>query len=201
MRIYGITGGAGSGKSEAARHFATLGIPVIDADKAGHDVIAPGGAAEESLIKEFGDSILTSGTIDREKVSHIVFNDPDALQRLNRIVHPAIFGVIGERIAALGEGGHARVLIDAALLAEKGVKEPWLHGLILVTAPAEERIRRLVELRGMPREEAERRLAAQSPPESKRPLADWVIENHGGLDELHAAVAAVVSTLDGELGP
>ena len=195
MKIYGITGGAGSGKSEAARYFAARGIPVIDADKVGHEVIAPGGAAEQQLIKEFGESILTSGTIDREKVSRIVFNDSAALQRLNSIVHPAIFGVMSERIAALAEAGHDTVLIDAALLGEKGTLEPWLGGLVLVLAPEEERIRRLVELRGMTRDEAERRLRAQTPPESKRALAGWIIDNDGGLDKLEAAVAAIVSTI------
>lgn len=195
MRIYGITGGAGSGKSEAARCFAAHGIPTMDADKIGHEVIGPGGAAEAPLREAFGDSILSSGTIDREKVSQIVFRDPEALQRLNGIVHPAIFSVMAGRIAALESAGHGRVLIDAALLAEQGAREPWLDGLVLVLAPAEERIRRLVALRGMPQAEAERRLAAQTPPEQKRPLADWVIENTGGLEALQAAVRVIVRAM------
>ncbi len=184
MRIYGITGGTGSGKSEAARRFAQLGFPVIDADAIGHEVIAPGGAAEKAVIEAFGQAIVTDGAIDRGKLGARVFSDDEARKRLNAIVHPAIGMAIAMRCAALAEQGHDAVIIDAALIAENGKKDDFLSGLIVVTCPVDERIRRLVELRGIDEAEARRRIAAQTPPERKLALADWVIDNSGSKEEL-----------------
>lgn len=195
MRIIGLTGGAGSGKSEAAKRFAQRGIPVIDADKVGHDVISPGGAAEQTVQAAFGDDVCVSGTIDREKLAAAVFGDAAALRRLNEIVHPAIAREIVLQCRALAEAGHRAVVIDAALLAENGAREPWLDGLIVVACPREERLRRLVALRGMRREDAERRLRMQTPPEAKAALADWVIENTGSLADLYARVDEVIDRL------
>jgi len=195
MRIFGITGGTGSGKSEAARRFAHHGFPVIDADAVGHEVIAPGGAAEAGVIEAFGNEILTDGVIDRAKVGARVFADADALKRLNAIVHPAIGMTIAMRCAALTEEGHDAVFIDAALLADNGRKDDYLSGLILVLCPEDERVRRLVAHRGIAEAEARRRIAAQVPPERKVALADWVIENTGTKEALHAKVDAIVEEL------
>lgn len=195
MRLIGLTGGTGSGKSAAAQRIASHGIPVIDADAVGHEVIAPGGAAAEAVAAAFGETVCTDGAIDRDKLGDRVFGDPEALRRLNAIVHPAIIGFIGGRCARLAEEGHGCVVIDAALLAENGTRDPWLDKLILVLAPEAMRVDRLVRLRGMTRERAAQRIAAQTPPESKRALADWVIENDGTLETLHAAVDGVVAAL------
>lgn len=195
MRIYGITGGIGSGKSEAARRFAERGVPVIDADAIGHDVIGPGGAAEQAVIGAFGPEVLTDGAIDRAKVSARVFRDDDARRQLNAIVHPAIGMAIAVRCAALAEAGHDTALIDAALLAENGRKDDFLAGLIVVTCPTEERIRRLVAHRGIEEAEARRRIAAQTPPEHKIAIADWVIDNSGTKEELRARVDALAEEL------
>lgn len=191
MRIYGITGGTGSGKSAAAARFAKHGIAVIDADRVGHEILAPGGAAERAVLEAFGGDILTDGAIDRAKLGARVFANPDALARLNALTHPAIFGEIGRRCAAHAQEGRAAVLIDAALIAEGGQREPFLDGLVLVLAPAETRALRLVEGRGLAPDQAARQIAAQRPPEDKRPLADWVIENDGAIDALHARVDAI----------
>ena len=195
MRIYGLTGGIGSGKSEAARRFAALGIPVIDADSVGHAVIAPGGAAADEVAAAFGPEALTNGIIDREKVSARVFADPAALQTLNAIVLPAIYREIMRQCVARAEAGDKAIIIDAALLAEKGRKEPFLEGLIVVTCSAATRIARLVNRRGMDRADAERRIAAQAPPQRKVALADWVIENDGTLEELYAQVDHVAKAI------
>jgi dephospho-CoA kinase len=195
MRVYGLTGGTGSGKSAAARRFATHGIGVIDADQVGHDVLAPGGAAEQAVRDAFGNDILTDGVIDRAKLGARVFADPDALRQLNSLTHPAIFGEIGRRCADLVQAGHRVVMIDAALLAEGGQRESFLDGLVLVLAPAETRSARLVTGRGLAPEQAARQIAAQQPPEDKRPLADWIIDNDGDLAHLHRQVDAIAREL------
>ncbi|MCC6793854.1 MAG: dephospho-CoA kinase [Candidatus Hydrogenedentes bacterium] len=194
MRIYGLTGGTGSGKSEAARRFASHGIPIIDADAVGHEVIAPGGAAEKSVIDAFGEGILTDGAIDRGKLGTQVFRNEEARKKLNSIVHPAIGMAIAMRCAALAEQRDV-VIIDAALIAENGKKEDYLSGLMLVLCPDDLRVQRLVAHRGVDEAEARRRIAAQTPPEKKLALADWVIDNSGDIDALHARVDEVAEVL------
>lgn len=197
MRIYGLTGGTGSGKSEVARRFVELGIPVIDADQAGHDVIEPGGPGVRAIVEAFGDLVLTNGAVDRGKLAALVFADKTALAKLNAIVHPLIGQVIAERCSEWAAKGHDVVVLDAALLAENGKREPWLHGLILVTANRDLRFSRLVTLRAMDPDEARRRIEAQTPPETKIPAADWIIENEGTLEALRARtdeIAAVIKT-------
>ena len=199
MRIYGLTGGTGSGKSEAASRFATHGFPIIDADAAGHEVIAPGGAAEKAVIDTFGPGILTDGAVDRVKLGAQVFRNDEARKKLNAIVHPAIGMAIAMRCAALAED-HDLVIIDAALIAENGKKEEYLSGLILVLCPDNLRVQRLVAHRGSDEAEARRRIAAQTPPEKKLALADWVIDNSGSIDALHARVDEIAEELKTHAG-
>ena len=200
MKLYGLTGGIASGKSEAAKRFAARGIPVIDADEIGHAVIGPGGAAERAVIESFGQEILRCGKIDRIRLGALVFGDDVSRQRLNALVHPAIFAEIMRQCAEFAGQGRDAVVIDAALWCENGVREPWLDGLVLILAPRVERRRRLIALRGMAEDEAERRLAAQTPPESKIPFADWVIENDGALDEFRARVEEVIEDIGRAVG-
>jgi dephospho-CoA kinase len=195
MRIYGLTGGTGSGKSAAARQFETLGIPVIDADRVGHEVIEPGGAAEAAVVSAFGDAVITDGVIDREKLGGLVFRDPDARIKLNGIVHPAIRLEMANRCAQFAAAGNEIAIIDAALLGENGKLDDYFSGLILVLAPVETRIERLTGLRGIAEDEARRRIAAQRPPEDKVALARWVIENTGTLEELHKHVERITGEL------
>ena len=199
MRIFGLTGGTGSGKSEAARRFVEHGFAVIDADAVGHEAIAPGGAAEPEVLRAFGESIVTDGAIDRAKLGALVFGDPEARRRLNAIVLPAIGMAIAMRCAALAEAGQEITIIDAALIAENGRKEEYLNGLVLVTCPIEERVRRLVTYRGIAEEEARRRIAAQTPPENKLALADWVIENTSSKEALRARVDTVAREMKGDV--
>ncbi len=200
MRIYGLTGGTGSGKTEAARRFADHGFAVIDADAIGHEVIAAGGAAERAVLDAFGSAIQTCGRIDRAKLGALVFADRTARHRLNAIVHPVIAAEIGRRCADYAEVGQPEIILDAALLGEDGAREAWLTGLILVLCPVEDRVRRLVAKRGLTETEARQRIAAQTPPESKRALADWVIENDGTIEALHVRVDAIAEVIHGTSG-
>lgn len=196
MRIFGLTGGIGCGKSEAARAFGRRGIPVIDADRVGHAVIEPGGTAHDALVLAFGDGILTDdGRVDHARLAARAFADPDTCQRLNAITHPAIYAEIARRCMEHAEQGAETVLVEAALIGEDGRVNPFFEGLILVSCPVEERLRRLTVQRGMDRAEAERRIAAQSDPEAKRTLARWVIDNGGDLESLQGQVDAIAGEI------
>ena len=195
MRIYGLTGGTGSGKSEAGQRLSYAGIPVIDADRVGHELLEPGGAAVGPVIEAFGREVTTAGAVDRAKLADWVFGDPEALRKLNAIVHPGIMQVIAGRLATLAGAGHAAAVVDAALIAEGGKRDVWLDGLIVVTCREDIRLDRLVRLRGMDIEQARKRIAAQTPAEKKVPLADWVIVNEGALEALWVRVDEIAADI------
>ena len=200
MKIIGLTGGTGSGKSTAARRFEEHGIPVVDADRIGHELLAPGGAGMQPVLDAFGDGILTSGIIDRAKLGALVFNDPARLEQLNGLVHPLLFAEIARRIQQCAAQDNPAVVIDAALLGERGEKEPWLDALILVSAPEEVRVQRLVQGRDTPQDVAWQRVRAQSDPERKRAYSTWVVDNGGSLEHLLAQVDAIAEELRGTRG-
>ncbi len=200
MKIIGLTGGTGSGKSTAARRFEEHGIAVVDADRIGHELLAPGGAGVQPVLDAFGDGILTSGIIDRAKLGALVFNDPARLEQLNGLVHPLLFAEIARRIQQCAAQDSPAVVIDAALLGERGEKEPWLDALILVSAPEEVRVQRLVQGRDTPQDVAWQRVRAQSDPERKRAYSTWVVDNGGSLEHLLAQVDAIAEELRGTRG-
>ncbi|HOT49330.1 MAG TPA: dephospho-CoA kinase [Candidatus Hydrogenedentes bacterium] len=195
MRIIGLTGGIGCGKSEAGRRFSENGIPVLDADEIAHELIAPGGAAEQAVLDALGGDILVRGRIDRARVAEKVFGHPERLERLNAIMHPLVGMEIGRRCAALAEAGHGTAVVEAALLAEQGRRDDYLQGLILVLCAETDRVNRLVALRRLDRGEALRRIRAQTPPERKIPCADWIIHNDGSLQHLYDQVDAIAKAI------
>lgn len=202
MRLYGLTGGAGSGKSEAARRFSLEGIPVIEADRVGHELLEPGGAAVDAVMASFGREITTDGAIDRAKLAECVFGNEEALRRLNTLLHPLIIQEITRHVAALAEAGHNTAIIEAALIAENAKRPPWLNGLIVVICREDIRIERLARLRGMDPRQARKRIEAQTPPEKKIPLADWIIVNEDTLETLWSRVdeiAAAIKASSGEV--
>jgi dephospho-CoA kinase len=182
VRVIGLTGGTGSGKSEAARVFEAMGIPVLDADRIGHSVIAPGGSAEREVAEAFGPAVLSDGHIDRGKLGARVFADPAARALLNQIVHPKIGETIDRELEALDAAGRPLAVIDAALLGEEGKLDPGLDGLVVIQSCRETRLRRLMESRGFSEAQARARMNAQTPPESKEAMAGWVVPNEGTLD-------------------
>jgi dephospho-CoA kinase len=190
VHIYGLSGGTGSGKSEAARRFAEHGIPIVDADEVGHEMIAPGGPAEQAVLEAFGDGILENGAISRSKLGTIVFGNADQLRRLSQIVHPLLKQTLWRRCADLARAGNEVVVVDAAIIGDDGRLDEALNGLVLVLAREEERLRRLLA-KGLPREAAQQRIAAQVPPENKVTLARWVVDNNGTLQELRDQVDTI----------
>lgn len=199
MVIVGLTGGTGCGKTAAAGRFAHHGIPVVDADKVGHELIAPGGAAEAAVVEAFGEPILSRGIIDRTKLGEIVFADPVELARLNAIMKPLLAVSIAARCTLHKDQGAALCLVDAALLGDSGRLEPWLTWLVLVVCPEDIRVERLRNHRGLDETVARTRIAAQVDPEKKRKLARWVLDNSGSLDDLYAQVDVVAASMLAEV--
>lgn len=188
MKLIGLTGGAGSGKSTVATMFGELGAVIVDADEATHAVYAPGRPGFDAVVAEFGPEFVRDGEIDRARLGALVFRDPDARKRLNAIVHPLVRAWMAERTA---EAADAEVVIhDVPLLFENGLQGLY-SGTVLAYAPAEVQLRRLVDLRGLGEELARSIIAAQMPIDDKRTLADFVIDNSDGLDATRRQVAEV----------
>jgi dephospho-CoA kinase len=186
MRLIGLTGGIGTGKSAVAGFLRALGVTVIDADEGTRAVQAPGSAGLRLLADAFGEEILTpEGTLDRPRLAAIAFADPTSRNRLNEIVHPLVRRWMAERQQEATSRGDPLVVLDVPLLFEtRGVD--GLDAVILVYAPEELQLKRLTELRGMDERAARERIAAQMPIEEKRRLASHVIPNTGTLEELRA---------------
>ncbi len=184
MPLIALTGGIASGKSTIAARLAEHDAVVIDADGLVREVQQPGSAVLEEIAAAFGPGVLDeSGALDRAALGAIVFGDPDALGRLNGIVHPAVRAESARRFAeAFAVDPAAVVVYDVPLLVEARVDDPW-DLIVVAHAPADVRARRLVTLRGMSEQEAAARIAAQVSDEQRLAIADVVIDTNGGLDE------------------
>ena len=174
--VIGLTGNIGSGKSTVLRMLEQLGAKVIDADNLAHEVMRKGTSVWQAIVDAFGDEILTpGGVIDRKRLGSLVFDDREALERLENIVHPAVDERFREIIQ---EADEQVIVVEAVKIIESGIY-PELSALWLVTCPAEERLRRLLETRGVNEEEVRERLKAQMTEEKQAQLADVVIDNSG----------------------
>jgi dephospho-CoA kinase len=165
-----------------------MGVTVIDADQAVRDVEAKGRPGWQCLVEEFGPQVLTpSGDLDRNWLADIAFADPATRRRLEAIVHPLARHWMAERQQEAASRGEKVVVHDIPLLFETGNQREF-DAVLLVYAPEEVQVRRLVESRGMREADARARIAAQMPIEEKRARAQYVIENTGSLEELRHAV-------------
>lgn len=191
LRI-GLTGGIASGKSEALRRFAELGAVAIDHDVLAREVVAPGTVGLDAVVAEFGEQVLRpDGELDRPALGRIVFADDDARERLNAIVHPEVRRVAAEREAkAAATAPDVVVVHDIPLLVEVGQADRF-HVLVVVDAPADLRLRRLVEGRGMSEDEARGRIAAQVDDDVRRAAADVVLDGTGTPEQLREQVDAL----------
>ncbi|MFC1937348.1 dephospho-CoA kinase [Chloroflexota bacterium] len=184
MKIIGLTGGIGSGKSTVSRFLSALGAVVVDADKMGHEALKPGTEVWQEVVAAFGKQILTSdGEVDRSKLAQIVFEDREALSRLNQIMHPRMYGMVKVRIEEYRKQGVKVTVLEAPLLLEAGwdslVDEVWV-----TVAPESTVLKRLQERSGLSRAESLARLRSQMSNEERLKHADAVIENNDSLDEL-----------------
>lgn len=199
MLKVGLTGGIGSGKSEVSRRLRGHGAVVIDADRIAREVVEPGTPGLAAVVAEFGeDVLLPDGALDREKVGRIVFADPDRLAALNAIVHP----LVGERMQELMDAAPADAVVvyDVPLLAENGLAGMY-DEVVVVDAPEEVQLDRLVARRGMTEEDARARMAAQASRADRRAVATHVIDNSGTLADLKAQVDALWASLTGRAAP
>lgn len=190
MRLIGLTGGIAAGKSTVAARLAEHGAVVIDADRVAREVVEPGEPALASIAARFGDGVVVDGALDRAALGAIVFADPDARRDLERITHPAIQARVAERIAAHADDPDAVVVYDVPLLVEARVPHAF-DAIVVAHAPAEQRIARLVELRGVAREEAERRVGSQASDDERLAVATRVVDTSGTMDETIAQVDAL----------
>jgi dephospho-CoA kinase len=186
--LLGLTGGIGSGKSTVSDLLAQRGAVILDADAITREVQAPGGAAYGGIVERFGDAILAvDGTIDRPALAKIVFNDAAALAELNELTHPHVGLIMGERMAAEAETDHV-VVLDIPLLVESNRRQAAMVGVIVVDAPLDVAVARVVRQRGMSESDARARIAAQASREERLARADFVIDNSGSMAHLRAEV-------------
>lgn len=193
--VVGLTGGIACGKSTVAQVFEELGVPVVDADQLAREVVAPGTQGLERIVAEFGQEVLLDdGTLDRKKVADVVFENEDARQKLNAIMHPLIAVAGAGRIAALQSHPGAFILYEAALLVETGSYRMF-SALVVVSAAKELQLERLLTRDGISEQEAKARIAAQFPLEKKEEAADYVIHNNGTLEATRLQVVEVYDQL------
>ena len=184
MFVLGLTGGIGTGKSQVGDILSGLGASVINADTLGHKVYEPDTDGWTEVVNAFGKDILTpTREVDRKKLGGVVFSDPRALERLNAIMHPRIYGLIEDEIGRLEKSGQEVAVVEAALLIEAGwtplVDEIW------VTTSAEEIVvDRLQKRNGLTEEAARARISSQMPQEERKRHAVEVIDNSASLSEL-----------------
>ncbi|MEK3883130.1 dephospho-CoA kinase [Paenibacillus sp. PL2-23] len=189
--IIGLTGGIASGKSTVGSMLSELGAKLVDADKVAREVVLPGEPALEAIASLFGQAVLQEdGTLNRAALGGIVFQDPEALAKLEGITHPAIREEMWERMHTYAEEEPGALIIgDVPLLYEKGQQEQY-EGVLVVYVPAAQQVERLMKRNDMPQEEARRRVSLQLDIEEKRRRADWVIDNSGTLEETRQQVKA-----------
>jgi len=188
MKVIGLIGGIGSGKSTVAQFLAELGAAVVDLDKVGHEALKPGGEAWERVVNEFGRDVLNvSGDIDRAKLGEIVFKNHEALLRLNHIIHPVIDNMVNARVEEYRRQGASVVVLEAAAMLEAGrasqVDEIWV-----TVAPEAAVLGRLGERTGLTEQESKARIRAQLSSEERIKHADVVIETDCSFDDLKARV-------------
>lgn len=183
MKVIGLTGGIGSGKSEIAAFLKELGAGVIDADKVGHEILNPGTPGWHKVIDTFGKDVCNQeGKIDRKKLAKIVFQKPEEIDKLNKITHPLILDEIKLRLNQLKQEGFEVAIVEAALLIEAGWA-PYMNQIWLSITPKAITLARLIK-RGLSESEAKARIAAQIPGETKINLATAIIINDGSIMEL-----------------
>jgi dephospho-CoA kinase len=190
--LIGLTGGIASGKSTVARRLVEHGAVHLDADELARRVVQPGKPALAAIVDAFGTGILKhDGTLDRQKLAEIVFNDDEARQRLNAIVHPAVRELTSRLLEKIeGEDPGAVVVYDVPLLVEAAVDHPF--DLIVVTsAPKRTQVERLVEERGLDRNQAQARVDAQVGNTERVAVADVVIDTDDSMAHTMSQVDAL----------
>lgn len=187
--IIGLTGGIASGKSTVGSMLVELGARLVDADTVAREIVQPGEPALAAIASLFGQAVLQpGGTLNRSALGGIVFQDPEALVKLEAITHPAIRKRMWDRIHTYAEENPNGLIIGDVPLLYETKQESLYEGVMVVYVPEEQQIARLMKRNAMPEEEARRRVSLQMDIEEKRRRADWVIDNSGSLEETREQV-------------
>jgi len=190
MKVLGLTGGIGSGKTVVGEMFARLGAEIIDADQLAREVVEPGQPALEEIVQYFGsDILLPDGRLDRARLGDIVFADASARAALNAVTHPRIRERMEDAIAARKD--RAGVLVLVIPLLYESARTSLVEEVIVVWVDPQTQFRRLVERGGLTAEQARQRIEAQMPLDEKRALADDVIDNRGSRADTQRQVEAI----------
>ncbi|MDD7581324.1 dephospho-CoA kinase [Corynebacterium sp. 32222D000AT] len=190
MRLVGLTGGIGSGKSTVAKMLEEAGATVVDADQIARDIMEPGRPALQDAAYAFGSDILNpDGSLDRGKLAERAFASREATDKLNRITHPRIGEQTRKAFRKARERGDEVVVYDMPLLVDKGLDKD-MDLVLVVDVEPEERVNRLVG-RGLTADDARARIKAQIPDDKRRAAADIVIDNNGSLEDLRERVEAI----------
>ncbi|MGE5247459.1 MAG: dephospho-CoA kinase [Verrucomicrobiota bacterium] len=195
MRVLGLTGNFGCGKSTVAAMFQETGIPVVDADRISRQVTAAGSPVYREIVRAFGEEILLpDGAIDRRRLGELVFADAQHRTRLEAITHPAILEALREALAVLARDGHRVALVEAALIHESG-RKGLIGEVISVRCDGEVQLRRVTARDGISTAQAADRIRAQMDPGDKERRSDYVIDNSGSMEETRRQVEQLAQTL------
>ncbi len=188
MKVIGLTGGIGSGKSTVSQYLAELGAVVIDADKVGHEAFKPDTPAWRDVVATFGREVLAANNeIDRKKLGQIVFSNPEALAQLNRIMHPRMYDMMKARIEEYRRQGVDVVVLEAAILIEANWT-PLVDKVWVTITPESAVLERVKKQRGQDEAQTLARIRAQLPTAERIKRADVVINNEGNLEEVKAKI-------------
>jgi dephospho-CoA kinase len=184
MKIIGITGGIGSGKTEVAKIFKKLGAKILSGDEIGKEVVEKNRTVFKKLVKVFGEGILNKNKkLNRRELGNIAFSSIERRNKLNKIVHPYLFSNLMKKIREYRKKDSGIVVIDAALIIEWGLQKE-LDYLILVESALKNRVKRLKENLGYSQKEAMNRIKVQIKDKTRRKYADYIIRNDKDLKEL-----------------
>ncbi|MBF4987318.1 dephospho-CoA kinase [Methylophilus sp. 14] len=185
-KVVAVTGGIGSGKTEVCKAFMALGVPVVDLDHIARDMSAPGSPAMQAVRAQFGDAMFNAdGQLDRAKLRELVFAEPDALDQLNQIMHPAIRL---EAIRQIAQHTGAYVVLAIPLLVESRDDWSMIDHVLVVDCDEQTQLARVIQRSQLSEGMAQAMIAAQSSREERLAIADSVIENDQTLDNLQEKV-------------